>query len=119
MRWGPLRHDEILRGAIGTHRGQVFATGGDGFAAVFHRSADAVGAAIEAQRALSIEPWPTGVELRVRMGLHSGEAEERDGDFFGTAVNCAARVMAVADGAQILVSEVTAALIGPWRDGRL
>src|SRR5215213_1977891 len=79
-------HDGILRRAIRAHAGFVFSRGGDGVAATFQRAGDAVAAAIEAQRALLCELWPPGLELRVRIGLHTGEAEERDGDYFGPPV---------------------------------
>ena len=105
------RHDEILRSAIDRHGGQVFATGGDGFAAAFHRASDAVAAASDAQRALAAEPWATVTPLRVRMGIHTGEADERDGDYFGPALNRASRLMAVAHGGQTLCSSVTAEVL--------
>ena len=106
------RHDSILRGAIDAGGGQVFASGGDGVAAVFGRADEAIAAAVAAQLALLAEPWPPEVPLSVRMGVHSGEADERDGDFFGSAVNRAARVMSVAQGGQILVSALSAAVAG-------
>lgn len=106
------RHDSILRGAIDTGGGHVFASGGDGVAAVFGRADEAITAAVVAQLALLAEPWPAEVPLSVRMGVHSGEAEERDGDFFGSAVNRAARVMSVAQGGQILVSALSAGVAG-------
>ena len=90
------RHDAILRDAVDGHDGLVFSTGGDGVAAVFGRSVDAVAAAVQAQRALQAEHWPEGASLSVRMGLHTGEVQERDGDYFGPPVNRAARVMAAA-----------------------
>jgi predicted ATPase/class 3 adenylate cyclase len=104
------RHDEIIRKAADSYSGVVFATGGDGFAVAFHRAGDALGAAIQAQRNLAAEPWP-GPAIRVRMGLHTGEAAERDGDYFGPAVNRAARLMAVAHGGQVVCSEATAGLV--------
>ena len=70
----------------------------------------AVNAAVDAQLALQREPWPETGPLRVRMGLHTGSAEVRDGDYFGTEVNRAARLMAVADGGQVLCSQSTADL---------
>jgi predicted ATPase/class 3 adenylate cyclase len=106
------RHDSILRGAIDAGGGHVFASGGDGVAAVFGRADEAISAAVAAQLALLAEPWPPEVPLSVRMGLHSGEADERDGDFFGSAVNRAARVMSVAQGGQILVSALSAGVAG-------
>jgi predicted ATPase/class 3 adenylate cyclase len=106
------RHDDILRSAIEAHGGYVFSTGGDGFAVAFSRVGDAVSAALDAQRSLGAESWPTPLPLRVRMGLHTGEVEERDGDYFGPAVNRAARIMAAGHGGQVLVSVATAALAG-------
>jgi predicted ATPase len=88
--------------------GFVFSTGGDGFGAAFSRGGDALAAALAAQRALASEEWPEAIPLRVRMGLHTGEAEERDGDYFGPEVNRAARLMAVAHGGQIVCSQTTA-----------
>ncbi len=116
MRSALAHHDEILREAIDAHDGVVFATGGDGVAAAFHRAADAVSAAVAAQRNLRIASWPEGVEMRVRMGLHTGEADERDGDYFGTPVNRAARLMGSAGGGQIVISDVTAGLLQPAAD---
>jgi predicted ATPase/class 3 adenylate cyclase/DNA-binding CsgD family transcriptional regulator len=105
-------HDEILRSVIEGAGGAVFATGGDGFAAAFGRADSAVAAAVEAQRALGGLNWPDGLVLRVRMGLHTGEGHERDGDFFGPAVNRAARVMEAANGSQILLSSSTREVVG-------
>lgn len=105
------RHDEILRSAIAANGGHVFSTAGDGVGAVFSRAANAIAAALAAQRDLSAEAWVGGPVLRVRMGVHTGEAEERDGDFFGPAVNRAARIMGAANGAQVLVSDLTAGLV--------
>jgi predicted ATPase/class 3 adenylate cyclase len=110
MRAALAEHDALLRRAIETHGGYVFATGGDGFAVAFPRAADAVAAATEAQAALaSVTSEPV---LRVRMGIHTGEAQERNGDYFGPVLNRAARVMAVGHGGQILVSATTAGLVG-------
>jgi class 3 adenylate cyclase len=109
------RHDALLRAAVAAHGGMVFATGGDGVAAVFGRAVDAVNAAAAAQQALADEVWP--VPLLVRMGVHTGEAEERDGDYLGPAVNRAARLMSAARGGQVLVSltatEVVRDQLGP------
>ena len=106
------RHDAILRSAIEGHSGYVFSTGGDGFGAAFARAGEAVAAAVEAQTALGAEPWPGSAAIRVRMGLHTGEVTERDGDYFGTPVNQTARLMAVGHGGQVVCSAVTAALVG-------
>ena len=99
------RHDETMRSTIEAHGGYVFATGGDGFCVAFADVAAAAACAVEAQRTL---PLP------VRMGLHTGGAQERDGDYFGVAVNRAARVMAAAHGEQILVSKATADLVSEF-----
>jgi len=112
MREALERHDSILNGAIESHEGAVFSTGGDGVAAVFARAADALAAANAAQAALAGVEWQTPVPLRVRMGVHTGEATERDGDYFGAPVNRAARLMAAGHGGQVLVSATTAGLVG-------
>ncbi|HLM16871.1 MAG TPA: adenylate/guanylate cyclase domain-containing protein, partial [Acidimicrobiia bacterium] len=110
------RHDAILREAIGTHHGHVVKATGDGFHAVFSRADDAVCAAIAAQRALQQETSVTDLLLVVRMGLHTGAGEERDGDYFGSAVNRAARVMAIAHGGQVLASRAVHDLVGAELD---
>ena len=106
------RHDRLLRDAVVGRGGRVFSSGGDGVGVAFARASDAVTAAVVAQRALQNEPWPPEVTLRVRMGLHSGAAEERDGNYYGAPLNRAARLMAAAHGGQIVVSDITAALAG-------
>jgi predicted ATPase/DNA-binding SARP family transcriptional activator len=111
MRKALARHDEILRWVVEAHSGYVFATGGDGLAAAFHRGGDALEAAVRAQQQLSAEPWPDAAPIRVRMGLHTGEVDERGGDYFGAAVNRAARVMAAGHGGQVLLSLTTASLV--------
>jgi predicted ATPase/class 3 adenylate cyclase len=105
------QHDTILRSAIEQHGGYVFSTAGDSFAAAFGRAADALQAAEHAQGALGNEAWPPPTRLRVRMGVHTGEVTERDGDYFGPAVNRAARIMAAGNGGQILTSATTASLV--------
>jgi len=112
------RHDEIVRAAIGAHGGYVFSTGGDGVGAAFQRAADAVAAAVDGQRMLQAEPWPVGACIRVRMGLHTGEAQERDNDYFGAPLNRAARVMGAARGGQVAVSSITAEIVGRPMDGK-
>ncbi len=105
------RHDSILRNAIETRNGHVFKTIGDAFCAVFPDAVDAVQAAIDGQLALSHE---SGLEVRVRMALHTGSADERDGDYFGRTVNRAARLLAIAHGGQTILSAAThAAIAGP------
>jgi class 3 adenylate cyclase len=104
-------HDAILHASIEAHGGQVFSTGGDGLAAVFARSVDAIAAASQAQAALTAETWPQDAPVRVRMGVHTGEAIERDGDYFGPALNRASRLMGMAHGGQVLVSHATEQLV--------
>ena len=106
MRAALDRHDAILRAAIDAHGGFVFSTAGDAFSVAFHTPGEAVGAALDGQRALQAEPWPDDAPVRVRMGVHLGTAQERDGDYFGSAVNRAARLMGLAYGGQLLVSLV-------------
>jgi predicted ATPase/class 3 adenylate cyclase len=101
------RHDEILRDAIDAHGGVIVKTTGDGVHAAFTSAADGVAAAIDAQLAITSAAWDTVGGLRVRMGVHTGEAELRDGDYYGSAPNRAARLMSVAHGDQIVISHVT------------
>jgi predicted ATPase len=102
MRAALMAHDEVLRIAIEGHDGFLFGHTGDGVVAAFASPKSAVDAAIAAQRAL---------QLPVRMGMATGEAELRDGDYFGTVLNRAARVMAAGHGGQILLAESTASLL--------
>jgi class 3 adenylate cyclase len=97
------RHDAVLRSAVESHGGRVVKTTGDGLHAVFGTAPDATAAAVDAQQRLLGEVWPLPEPLRVRMGLHTGHAEMRDGDYFGPAVNRAARVAAAAHGGQIVM----------------
>jgi class 3 adenylate cyclase len=103
-------HDRVIRESVESSGGVVFATGGDSFAAAFTRASEATAAAVAAQVALSTLTWP-GPVLRVRMGIHLGEAEERGGDYFGPVVNAAARVEAAGHGGQILLTEPVRALV--------
>jgi len=111
MRSALERHDAILQSTIDSHGGYVFSTGGDGFGVAFARAGDAVAAAVDVQTGLAAERWPEGTPIRVRMALHTGEVTERGGDYFGTPVNQAARLMAVGHGGQVLCSAVTAGLL--------
>ena len=111
MRAALARHDDIVRRAIEDQGGYVFATGGDGFAAAFQRAGDALLVALEAQRDLAAEDWGD-VSVLVRMGLHTGESEERDGDYFGSTLNKAARLMSAGHGGQVLVSQATVDVAG-------
>src|SRR5436190_7690047 len=99
MRAALLAHDTVLRTAIEEHGGFLFSHTGDGVVAAFASPMSAVKAAVPAQRTLG---------LPVRMGLATGEAELRDGDYFGAVLNRAARVMAAGHGGQVLLAESTA-----------
>jgi len=107
MRAALARHDEILRNAVESHSGHVVKTTGDGLHAAFATAHDAVLAGVDAQRGLATEKWALPAPLLVRMGIHTGEADLRGGDYYGTAVNRAARVSAAAHGGQIVVSHAT------------
>ena len=98
-------HDQLFRDAIAKYDGHVFSTAGDSFAAAFARASAAVDCAEAVQEALAQVDWGTWPALSVRIGLHQGEAEERDANYFGPAVNQAARVMAVAHGGQTLLTD--------------
>ncbi len=111
MRGALARHDEILRDAVEKRDGVVVKTTGDGLHAVFASARGAVAAAVDAQLALVAEDWTLPEPLRVRMGLHTGEADLRSGDYYGPAVNRAARVSAAGHGGQILVSHATEELV--------
>lgn len=99
------RHDAIVRHAVQSTGGRVFKTVGDAFCAAFAVAPEAVSAALIAQQALMAEPWPTPVPLRVRMALHTGAAEVRDGDYFGSPLNRIARLLSAGYGGQILLSQ--------------
>ena len=105
------RHDTILREAIERNGGAVFKTIGDAFCAAFAVGSDALSAALEAQRTLITEAWKDGLTLRVRMALHVGTAEHRNGDYFGPSLNRVARLLAVGHGAQTLISNHARELI--------
>lgn len=104
-------HNEILRTSVEGNGGTIVKDRGDGFLAVFGAASDAINAAIEVQQRLAETDWdePIGA-LRVRLGVHTGTAEARDGDYFGPDVNRAARLEAAAHGGQVLISEATRAL---------
>ena len=101
------RHDELARAAISAHHGHVFKTLGDGFCCVFTVPSEAVAAALELQRLLLAQDFSAVDGLRVRIALHTGTADERDGDYFGPAVNRVARLLSTAHGEQVIVSGVT------------
>ncbi len=95
------RHDALMQTAIAAHDGYVFKTIGDAFCAAFARPEEAVAAILDAQRALGAEDFSAVDGLRVRAAVHTGTADEREGDYFGPAVNRIARLLA----------------IGAWRSG--
>jgi predicted ATPase/class 3 adenylate cyclase len=113
MRATLIRHDRIIEGIVGLHGGSVVRPRGEGDSrfAVFSRATDAVTAAAAMQQALHAEPWPAPVSLQVRLALHTGEADLREGDYYGSAVNRCARLRAVAHGGQALVSNATQQLV--------
>src|ERR1700716_3407648 len=110
MQQALAHHDAILRDAIEAHDGYLVKTTGDGAHAAFAISADAIAACLAAQRALKAHAWGE-LSIKSRMALHSGTAEERGGDYYGPALNRAARLMAAAHGGQILVSLATEELV--------
>ena len=101
-------HDAIVRSAIERHGGHIFATGGDGFGAAFSSAMDAVSAAVESQRSLRADD---AVPFAVRMGLHTGETMGHDGGYHGPEVTRAARLMGLAHGGQILMSDTSEVLV--------
>jgi DNA-binding SARP family transcriptional activator/tetratricopeptide (TPR) repeat protein len=106
-------HDELIARSVEAHAGRLLKQKGEGDATVsaFRRSSDAVAAAVEVQEALAAAAWPGGLELRARIALHTGEAHERAGDYFGPALNRAARLRALARGGAIVVSQATAEIV--------
>ena len=107
------RHDTLVRAAIERNRGYVFKTIGDAFCAAFATVPDAVAAALAMQRELANGDFSAVEDLRVRIGLHAGSAEERDGDYFGPTVNRVARLQATAWGGQTILSAAAAELARP------
>jgi len=105
------RHDALMRAAIGARGGHVFKTIGDAFCCAFHTVPSAVDAAVEAQRAIGAESWSGVRGLAVRMAIHVGLADERDGDYFGPTVNRVASLIAIAHGGQVILSGAAAGLI--------
>jgi len=107
------RHDALIEQQVTEHGGQVVRPRGEGDSrfAVFERASDAVAAASAIETALLHEPWKLSEPVRVRVAVHTGEADLRSGDYYGPAVNHCARLRAVAHGGQVLVSAVTADLV--------
>jgi predicted ATPase/class 3 adenylate cyclase len=107
------RHRKIIRDAFAAQDGVEVSTEGDSFFAVFPRAEDAVSAAVTIQRNLTSEQWPGGANVRIRIGLHTGEGRISGVDYIGLDVHRAARIMAVAHGGQILVSDATRESVEP------
>ena len=97
----------LLRAAFQQWNGHEVDTQGDAFFVVFERAADAISAAVTAQRALQSAPWPDGAIVRVRMGIHTGELQSTEEGYVGLDVHHAARIMSAAHGAQVLLSQTT------------
>lgn len=106
------RHRELLREAFAAHDGYEQSTEGDSFFVLFGRAGDAVAAAADGQRALADRSWPEGVEVRVRMGMHTGEIETVGTDVIGYDINRTSRIAGIAHGGQVLLSDATVALVG-------
>ncbi len=105
-------HHELLRNAFRSNDGRELRTEGDSFFCVFASAVDACQAAATAQRSFAEHPWPNGAALRVRIGLHTGEAPLMGDEYIGLDVHHAARIAGAAYGGQVLVSEATRALVG-------
>src|SRR6476646_6333785 len=108
-----VRHDQIIEQTVDRHSGSIVRPRGevDSRFAVFLRATDAVEAAAATQQALHAEPWPMPTPVRVRMALHTGEADLREGDYYGSAVNRCARLRSAAHGGQTLLSRATFDLV--------
>ncbi|MBA2634615.1 MAG: adenylate/guanylate cyclase domain-containing protein, partial [Chloroflexi bacterium] len=111
--WEPMlaRHRAILRDAFVTHDGQEVGTEGDSFFVAFPTAPGAVAAAVGAQRALAAESWPADAEIRVRIGLHTGEAGFSIDSYGGLDVHRASRIASAGHGGQVLLSDTTRALV--------
>src|SRR5215208_156266 len=105
-------HRRLVRGAFTARGGTEIDSQGDAFFFSFPRARDAVAAAVDAQRALRAHAWPDGTDVRVRMGLHTGEPTVGEEGYLGIDVVRAARISAAGHGGQILISETTRALLG-------
>lgn len=104
-------HHRLLREAIAAHDGHEIGTEGDSFFVVFRRATDAVAAAVDAQRALGAHTWPQDVDVRVRMGVHTGEPALGGEGYVGLGVHRTARIAAAGHGGQVLISEATRSLL--------
>jgi class 3 adenylate cyclase len=113
MGYALAAHDRVISEAVAAHGGRLLKNKGEGDStfAVFTKASGATAAALACQRALASEPWPDGIQLRVRIAIHTGEAELRDNDYFGPTVNRTARLRATAHGGQFVMSQATADLV--------
>ncbi|MCA9831703.1 MAG: DUF2791 family P-loop domain-containing protein, partial [Dehalococcoidia bacterium] len=107
------RHFELVREQVERHRGREVKTMGDGFMVAFTSTRRAIQCAVDIQRAVEKERRAAPATPRVRIGLNAGEVVQDEEDLFGLMVNAAARIMAKAEGAQVLVSESVKMLLGP------
>lgn len=112
MREALLTHDHIGESTILSKGGELIKARGEGDSlfGVFHTAPAALEASLEIQRRLQSQVWPTEAEIRVRIAIHTGEAEFRESDFYGATVNRCARLRAIAHGRQVLLSEASAIL---------
>jgi len=111
MRAAVARHDLIAAAAVHGNSGHVVKHLGDGIFAAFAEAGDAVAAALQFQSVLAAETWPTASPLEVRVAVHTGRAELRDGDYFGPTVNRCSRLAAIGYGGQVLLSSDAAAVV--------
>jgi DNA-binding NarL/FixJ family response regulator/class 3 adenylate cyclase len=111
--WGEVLadHHRLLRTAFEQAGGEGIGTQGDAFFVAFRRPKDAVLSALAAQRSLATHPWPDGVALRVRIGIHTGEGSISDGEYHGLAIHRTARICSACEGGKILLSQATSALL--------
>ena len=113
MREAMAEHDRIVYSAVERDRGTMVESGraGDSIFAVFSAANDAASCALDVQRSFRAAPWPEGLSLRIRISLHTGEVELRDGHYFGPPINRCARVLALCHGGQTLVTQATHELL--------
>ena len=113
MRAAMAQHDGIVAGCLERHRGIDVRSGraGDSTVAVFRSAADAAAYALELQREFAQAPWPAGTQLKIRVALHTGEAELREGQYLGQPLNRCARLLATGHGGQILLTQATEELL--------
>jgi predicted ATPase/class 3 adenylate cyclase len=105
------RHLDLLRGAVASHGGVLYKTVGDGTQSAFASAGASLSAALDAQRALLSEPWPAPPgPLQIRMALHAGEAAPRDGDYLAAPLNRLSRLLGMAQGGQVFLTEAVAQL---------